>query len=75
VTSEETKITIDVSFLTKDVKMWWRRRVKKISLGNMMKDITTWEKMKEALIAHFEPQDETWRARAKVKSLKQTRSL
>jgi len=41
----------------------------------MTEDFTTWEKMKEALIAHFGPQDETWGARAKVKFIKKTQSL
>jgi len=36
----------------------------------MTEDFTTWEKMKEALIAHFGPQDETWGARTKERFIK-----
>jgi len=69
------KIRIVVSFITRDAMMWWRRQAKQITFCNMIEDITTWEKMKEALITHFGPHDETWGVRVKVKFIKKTRSL
>jgi len=41
-------------------------------LGNIDKGITTWEKMKDALIAHFRLQDDTWSARSKGNTIKKT---
>jgi len=56
-------------FLTKDAKMWWRRRMDQIANGSAS-DITSWDDMKNALQIHLSPQDETWEARMKINHLK-----
>lgn len=61
-------------FLTKDAKMWWRRRMDRIANGSAS-DIILWDDMKKDLQAHFGPQDETLEARMKIKFIKQTGNL
>ena len=70
----ETQVKVAAQFLTKDAKMWWRRRVDQIVNGSA-DDITSWDDMKKALQTHFSPQDETWEARTNIKYIKQTESL
>ena len=67
--NDETNVKAVAQFLTKDAKMWWRRRVDQIVNGNA-DDITSWDDMKKALQTHFSPQDETWEARTKIKYIK-----
>eukprot|EP00253_Pinus_taeda_P036149 PITA_36149 len=71
---EEIEVKVVAQFLTKDAKMWWRRRMDQIANGNDG-DITSWDEMKKALQTHFSPQDETWDARMKIKYIKQTGNL
>eukprot|EP00253_Pinus_taeda_P033550 PITA_33550 len=71
---DETMVKVAAPFLTKDAKMWWRRRMDQIASGSAS-DITSWDEMKGALQAHFSPQDETWEARMKIKFIKQTGNL
>jgi len=71
---DEIKVKIVAQFLTKDAKMWWRRRMDQIANGSA-DDITSWDEMKKALQTHFSPRDETWEARTKIKYIKQTGSL
>ena len=71
---DETQVKVVAQFLTKDAKMWWRRRMDQITNGNAG-DITSWGEMKKALQTHFSPQDETWEARMKIKYIKQTGNL
>ena len=66
---DETKVKVAAQFLTKDAKMWWRRRMDQVANGSAT-DITSWDDMKGALQAHFSPQDETWEARMKIKFIK-----
>lgn len=73
-TSEETKVKLAAQFLMEDTKLWWRQRVDQVAHGDI-EDISTWEELKEALLAHFSLQDETWDARTKIKYIKQTRIL
>ena len=44
----ETQVKMAAQFLTKDAKMWWRRRVDQIVNGSA-DDITSWDDMKKAL--------------------------
>ena len=44
----ETQVKMVAQFLTKDAKMWWRRRVDQIVNGSA-DDITSWDDMKKAL--------------------------
>ena len=71
---EETKVKVVAQFLTKDAKMWWKRRMDQIANGSAG-DITLWDEMKKALQTHFSPQDETWEARMKIKFIKQIGNL
>eukprot|EP00253_Pinus_taeda_P035583 PITA_35583 len=71
---DETKVKVATQFLTKDAKMWWRRRMDQVSNGSAT-NITSWDDMKGALQAHFSPQDERWEARMKIKFIKQTENL
>jgi len=71
---DETKVKVAAQFLTKDAKMWWRRRMDQVANGSAT-DLTSWDEMKGALQAHFSPQDETWEARMKIKFIKQTGNL
>ena len=66
---DETKVKVVAQFLTKDAKMWWRRQMDQIANGSAS-DITSWDEMEKALQTHFSPQDETWEARMKIKSIK-----
>ena len=66
---DETKVKVAAQFLTKDVKMWWRRRMDQIANGSDG-EITSWDEMKKALQTHFSPQDEMWEARMKIKLIK-----
>lgn len=70
----ETQVKVASHFLTKDAKMWWRRKVDQIANGSA-DDITSWDDIKKALQTHFSPQDETWEARKKIKYIKKTGSL
>jgi len=45
---DETKVKVAAQFLTKDAKMWWRRRMDQIANGSAG-DITSWDEMKKAL--------------------------
>ena len=54
----ETRVKVATQFLTKDAKMWWRRRVDQIANGSV-DDITSWKDLKKALQTHFSPQDDT----------------
>jgi len=55
---DETQVKVVAQFLTKDAKMWWRRRMDQIANGSV-DDITSWDEMKKALQTHFSPQDKT----------------
>ena len=44
----ETQVKVATQFLTKDAKMWWRRRVDQIVNGSA-DDITSWKDLKKAL--------------------------
>jgi len=74
ISNEEAKVKVASQFITKDAKMWWRRKVEQIAHG-YAEDISTWEEMKEALQTHFSPQDETWGARTKIKYAEKKGSL
>jgi len=50
----ETQVKVATQFLTKDAKMWWRRRVDQIANGSA-DDITSWSDLKKALQTHFSP--------------------
>ena len=51
-------MNIVAQFLTRDAKMWWRRKLDQMAqvVGS---DITTWLELKEALQIQFSPEDET----------------
>lgn len=63
---DEAKVKVATQFLTKNTKMWWRRKFDQISNGDV-DDISTWDDMIKALQTHFSPQDETWDARMNIK--------
>ena len=65
---------VAAQFLTKDAKMWWRRRMDQIANASAS-DITSWDDMKNALQTHLSPQDEMWEARMKIKFIKQIGNL
>jgi len=71
---DEAKVKVVAKFLTKDAKMWWRRKIDQISSGDA-EEITSWDDMKKALQGHFSPQDDTLDARTRIKYMKETRSL
>jgi len=51
---DEAKVKVATQFLTKDVNMWWRRKLDQIA-NDDVDDISTWDAMKKYLQDRFSP--------------------